>query len=671
MPLTISFADLTHTGQAISANTFPLGISFVAGYAKQELGDAIEIDIFRYPKEFSEYLGKTAPDIACFTSFSWNTSLSHEYARRIKAKNEKTIIIFGGVNFPTARDEQEAFLKRYPAIDFYVDGEGELAFVNLLNVLKEWNYDAKALKESGNALPNVHYIKSDRLVAGPLMPRIEDLSIIPSPYAMGLLDKFFDGVLTPVMQITRGCPYSCTFCHDGDIYYNKTRRFSMERAKWELEYIANKVDVNDLMITDLNFGMFKEDVEIARFLGELQDKHDYPRYVCLASAKNNKERIIEISRLLRGALHPGASVQSTDPGVLSAIKRKNLPVVDLVEVASTRINDNASSLSEVILCLPGDSKEAHIKSNVEMINAGMTLFRNHQFMLLMGTEAASKESRAKYQLQTRFRVQPRCFGFYELYGERFSAVEIEEICVAGKNITYDEYQDCRAFDLTIEIFLNDALFFDLLQFISQQKIRLSGLVLSIYEKIMTGKSGLSETYKAYRAEEKANVWEDSKAFEEYLRKPEVIEKYISNELGNNEIYKYRAMCVFENIDAINEMIFDTAHEMLNLEHDPRLDLYIDDLKRYSMFSKKRFIDTEQTYRDRFNFDFVKLADCRFSIDPLSVYVEEGLEIEFLHTDRQKDIVHTWLHQYGTDINSLGRMLSRSQVSAMYRSARYV
>ena len=37
MSTKISFADLTHTGQIIAANTIPLGIAYVATYAKMEL----------------------------------------------------------------------------------------------------------------------------------------------------------------------------------------------------------------------------------------------------------------------------------------------------------------------------------------------------------------------------------------------------------------------------------------------------------------------------------------------------------------------------------------------------------------------------------------------------------------------------------------------------------
>ena len=84
MSTKVSFADLTHTGQLVAANTFPLGISMVAAYAKQELERNIDIDIFKYPEEFSKYLENDLPTIACFSNFSWNLRLGYEYARRIK-----------------------------------------------------------------------------------------------------------------------------------------------------------------------------------------------------------------------------------------------------------------------------------------------------------------------------------------------------------------------------------------------------------------------------------------------------------------------------------------------------------------------------------------------------------------------------------------------------------
>ena len=75
-----------------------------------------------------------------------------------------------------------------------------------------------------------------------MLPRILELDAnLPSPYLMGLLDEFFDDKLHPLVQTSRGCPYSCTFCHDGIDYMNKTRKkFSVDRIREELIYIADR-----------------------------------------------------------------------------------------------------------------------------------------------------------------------------------------------------------------------------------------------------------------------------------------------------------------------------------------------------------------------------------------------------------------------------------------------
>jgi len=666
MTVDVSFSDLTHTGQDICANTLPLGVAMVAAYAKQELGDAINMEVFRYPEDFSEYLESTIPGIACFSVFSWNQNLAHMYAAEIKSLSPNTVTVFGGVNFPTESGEKKDYLERFPAIDFFIDGEGELPFIELMEALERYKYNHQRLQADRLEIPNTCYLIDGKLIEGRLMDRIVDLDVIPSPFANGLCDKFFDGHLTPMVQTTRGCPFSCTFCHDGHRYFNKTRRFPMERIREEMEYVAQRAKVNEFIITDLNFGMFPEDVEISRYIGELQKKYNYPRYVVQASTKNHKERILEISELLGGALAPGASVQSTDPDVLRAIKRKNLPFKDLVEVATTRVDHDASSLSEVILCLPNDSKRAHIQSNIDMIDAGMTLLRNHQFMLLMGTEAASKSAREDYKMETRFRVQPRCFGRYNVRGKDFVAAEIEEICIANKTITYSEYQDCRAFNLTIEIFLNDALFFDLFQFLDRLGIKRSDLVSNIFDRIENDDTSIADLYRQYREEEKRNLRDDREEFLEFLNNPEVIDRYIAGELGSNEIYKYRALAVHRNMGVLHDIIYDTVRNLAKLKPGSREELYLDELKRFSLMRKEHFLDKNAVHEGSFHFDFQVLAEGNFGDDPMKHYHAEPRAIRLYHSRIQKDVIDKWVRQFGTTVNGLARMLSRAQISAMYR-----
>jgi radical SAM superfamily enzyme YgiQ (UPF0313 family) len=675
----VYFSDLTHTGQTVCANTFPLGAAMVAAYAKQQLGREIEIEVFKYPEELSKYLERSVPGIAAFSSYSWNNNLGHEYARRIKERSPETVVVFGGENFPAyggirtewAEKIQVEYFQKYPAIDFFIFSESEVAFVELFKNLKQFHFDVAAFKSERFKSPNVYYLVDNELVSGPIMPLLADMDLIPSTFANGLSDKFFDGQLTPMIESARGCPYSCTFCTDGHLYSNKTRRFSQERIKEELGYIAQRATVNELIITDLNFGMFQEDVDTARFLAGLQDQYDFPRYLVQASAKNNKERIIEISHIMRGALAPGASVQSTDPGVLKAIKRKNLTLNELIEVSKTRDEDDGSSLSEIIMCLPEDSKERHFKSVFDMIDAGVTLLRNHQFMLLLGTEGEGLPSRERYQMQTAFRVQPRCFGIYKLWGEEFSSVEIEEICVANSTMTYQDYQECRDLNLSVEIFLNDAIFYDLFRLLDQYQVPRSLFIRKAHDRAINGDGPVSRLYSDYRDEEKKNVWKDYEGLAEFTSNPGVIRQYVNSEFGSNEIYKYRVLAMFDHMEELHQIVYSVANELLgnSLDSDPIMSLYRDELQEFSLLRKTNFLSYESSHSRIFHFDFEALSLENFSLDPANVHVPEGLEIEIFHTGRQKQMIREWIQQHGTHVDGLGRLISRAQVSALYRQAK--
>ena len=110
--VTVTFADLTHTGIVVDANITPLGIGYVAAYAKNHLKNAIDIELFKYPSKFSKYLEDMTPVIACFSNYMWNERLQQEFARRIKHRNPDIITVFGGPNYPTNLSKQQAFLEK-------------------------------------------------------------------------------------------------------------------------------------------------------------------------------------------------------------------------------------------------------------------------------------------------------------------------------------------------------------------------------------------------------------------------------------------------------------------------------------------------------------------------------------------------------------------------------
>lgn len=162
-----------------------------------------------------------------------------------------------------------------------------------------------------------------------------------------------------MIETTRGCPFACTFCADGLTIKNKVTRFPAERTRAELRYIAERVGGTDeLIITDLNFAMYTEDRETALAIAELKEEFQWPVLISASAGKNKPLRTIEAASILKGSWTLGASLQSTDPDVLQAIKRKNISSAaykDIIDYGSTL--ENSKTHSEIILGLPGDTKD--------------------------------------------------------------------------------------------------------------------------------------------------------------------------------------------------------------------------------------------------------------------------------------------------------------------------
>ena len=141
-----------------------------------------------------------------------------------------------------------------------------------------------------------------KLVVGKSLERIKDLDEIPSPYLGGTLDKFFDGKLTPFLETNRGCPFTCSFCHTGSDYYHKLNKFSSERVKGEIEYIAKRsgsLGISNLHMADVNFGMYQQDRKVCEWLMESKKKYGWPLQIMATTGKNAKNRIMEVTDTLR------------------------------------------------------------------------------------------------------------------------------------------------------------------------------------------------------------------------------------------------------------------------------------------------------------------------------------------------------------------------------------
>ena len=471
----IWLVDPTYTQQQISSESMPSAVGGIATFTEKHLNLKNPIRIFKYPEKLAMALENEIPDVIGFSNYMWNSELSLALARRIKEYAADTIVVMGGPNYPVVESEQELFLRNHPEIDFHVKGEGEVAFANLMAELIRSDMKKSDIKSE---LPSVHYISSDnKAMITSSVERIKDLTEIPSPYLEGKMDEFFDGKLQPVIQTTRGCPFGCTFCVEGMSYYTKIYRNNQEKISAELNYIGSKMQRvrdkggrNDLWLVDSNFGMYNEDLETCKAIAECQTKYHWPEYIQCDTGKNNKPRVLSAARLVKGAMRLSGSVQTLDDDVLKNIKRSNISGDGLMQLAVEAAEIDADSRSEIILGLPGESLKSHFQTINTVIDASFNHVNTYQLMMLPGTEIDSPATRDQFEMKTRFRILPRCFGYYDVLGKQIIAAEIEEVCVSTNTLSFEDYVKCRKMHLLIHIYHNDGLFGTALEFIKFLKI---------------------------------------------------------------------------------------------------------------------------------------------------------------------------------------------------------
>jgi len=664
----VYFADLTHQGLVLSSNVFPLAIGLVGAYLKNLRSEQVSIDLFKYPDDLSLALETKIPDIVAFSNYSWNFQLSYKFSKTVKKLWPNVIIVFGGPNYGLEPDEVAEFWQNYPEIDFNIVREGEEAFVALFDALFELDFDAARLKQSRRALPNCHYMSDGELVAGPELPRL-DLEKLPSPYLMGLMDKFFDGTLLPMIHTTRGCPFKCAFCTEGAAYYNlvEQRIYSLEE---ELDYISSRAGgVNDLFISDANFGMFKADFDKARMLSGCQKKYGYPRYIHVSTGKNQKERVLEIAQMLDGALNMAASLQSTDPEVLKNIDRSNISIDKLSDVGLLANQADTGTYSEIILGLPGDSFASHRQSLRDTVEANFDNIRMYQLIMLPQTKLNTTDMRNKFSIKSKHRIMPRSFGKYRLAGETFIAVESEEILIQNSTMTFDDYVACRELDLTVEIIHNGKVYSEIQGLCQALSISWFDFIMRFYDRRRTYSAEITKLYDDFSSGMSARLWSQRTELEDAVEKN--FETMRADDRGTNEMSTGKATAFFDHFNEINQILFSELRDWLDESGrlDDTISVYLEELSRYSFMRKADLLSPDIEHKGAFWFDMKALEDANFAVMPPSIRLKRQQDFIVRHNPQQSLQLAELLKEFGDSRDGRGKMLMRHPfVNRVFRRA---
>jgi radical SAM superfamily enzyme YgiQ (UPF0313 family) len=670
-PLTIYLGDLTYTTLSLATDAFPLNVGFIAAYAKKCFGNEIDVRLFKYIPDLEQALAERPPDILGLSNYPWNFHLGLEFFRMARAISPNTICVMGGPNIPLEDEPRKQFVRRYPQIDFYAYLEGEEAFSLLIQRAMDTGVDREKMK-SAPIDGFIHRVSESEVMCGTMLPRRRNLDEIPSPYLTGFMDKFFDGILSPMMETNRGCPFSCTFCHEGNSLISKVNQFSLERVKAELDYIAAAVEkapnfISNLMFADPNFAMYERDYEIVEHIEKIQQRQNWPRSIFASTGKNKKERIAKALRKLNGSMSMWMSVQSMDPVVLREIQRENISTSQMLALASVYQEFGLPTLSELILALPGDSYERHIKSLADVVEAGIEIIDTYSCMLLNGTKLNSALSRATYKIGSHFRILPRDFA--KLSNGRI-AVEIEEIISSTNTMSFEDYQEARKLHLMVAVVYNGGGFGPLLRFLRHKKAPIIQFLERLVADIHSAPSSVQTIFQSFMRFTREELWDSEEELRDYVYAGDNYNKLLNGEIGINLIQTHTAMSLAV-MDDWAGYVFRTVESMLG----DKIGNESDDAAAFSeikAFCAGRTHDIWGTSADDLNpsavfqYDIDSWMRAPLSTPLFEFKVDEPIVFEFGFSPAKQVERAALIQRYGTTPTGIGRIIIQMGRNRIWR-----
>ena len=680
-PMKIYMADVSHDTILLVTDTFPINIGLVGSYARKIHGDDVEITLFKYAESVIDALHSEPPDVLALSNYCWNSQLSERLAQIGKQVNPNIITVQGGTNFPNESDQCRDFLLSRPNTDFYVELEGEISFSNVITrILNAPDGGVGLFDEAVEGClfidPSTRHTNQPVLIRGALPSRITDLEEIPSPYLNGMLDQFFDGRLSPMLETNRGCPFKCSFCHTGNDYFQKTNTFSMDRVRDEINYIAPRagaLGITKLHITDVNFGMYPRDRETCLLLHQSREEHGWPLQIGTATGKNNKERVIDATRILGDALTVTMSVQSMDQSVLANIKRTNIKLDHYTEINQFLAEQRRPTKGEVIMGLPGETKETFMRGVDHMLESGVSAILIYTLMLLEGTEFRNPDYLNKYGIKGKFRIVPMDFGEYQ--GER--VFDYEEAGVENDDMSFDDYVYLRGFALILETLHNGHPFEELFHYVSAFGVKRMELLRRAYEDIDQAPSDVREILRDFLAETKSELWDSPEELVAHYQKDENYDRLLRGEAGNNLMQKYCSIGLAFAAEPWVDYLTNVCKTILAEKMPPdEIDETVKEMDILAQFCRNKLTgllkvdgNVDPVYMES-PYDIVGWVRSPAGT-PLGEYsTTVPVNYEFHYTDDQLKVRKDLFRCYGTDTSAISKIVGRAtSLEQMIRGVR--
>ncbi len=231
----------------------PIGLMYIGTYLKHKFGNLLQVKIINklmdcpLPPDLRNHLKEYEPDIVGIRGLNIYKKAFHETAKTIKQFN-RNIKVIGGGPYVSMNMEEAA---KDDHIDYFVSGEGEMVMAQilekLLNNQKISNIEGLSRREDGRLFKNTQAQPVNNLDDLPF----PDYNLISTDRYSNFMSYGYNKRKQGVIFSSRGCPYSCIYCHN--IFGKKYRARSPLNIFQEIENLYKNFGIKDFYFVDDNF----------------------------------------------------------------------------------------------------------------------------------------------------------------------------------------------------------------------------------------------------------------------------------------------------------------------------------------------------------------------------------------------------------------------------------
>lgn len=354
-------------GFNIQEDVFPLGLTYLKGYASQFHSDVeFKIKEFSFGNRFNydtnanielkiiSYVLHEKPDLVCFSCYIWNSRMIKNICNALKKISDVKIALGGAEVDNSFRDY----------CDYLMLGEGELKFKELIDHIKngkEWSEDEKL---------------------------VENLDEIPFPY------RFHEGKKDYVavrIETSRGCPYSCGYCNYAE---RKYREYSIEYLEKGVKYLFENYTFRNLTIIDATFNLNKD--RMKKVLDIIKKYSKKVKVNMELKPELLDEEVIDIMKKSKLKIGCELGIQSISKDVLKGSKRP-FDIEKIKECLELLNNSRIAYKIDMMYGLPNDNFFKFLRTvNFIMKYSKQKQLPAHHFMVLNNTALCSDKESIRY-----------------------------------------------------------------------------------------------------------------------------------------------------------------------------------------------------------------------------------------------------------------------------------